>query len=50
MFLLTDIVAAFIFSGKKKKKKEKEKKKQMNQVYWKAFLVYLVKAPILNTT
>ena len=49
MFLLTDIVAAFVFSGKKKKKKEKEKK-QMKQLYWKAFLVYLVKAPILNTT
>ena len=43
MFLLTNIVAAFVFSAKTKRKKS-----QMKQVYWKGFLVYLVNAPIFQ--
>ena len=54
MLLLTDIVAAFVFSAKKTNKqtnktKQNKKKSQMEQVHWKTILVYLVNAPILNT-
>ena len=47
MFLLIDIVAAFVVSAKTKRKK---KKNQMKQMHWKAYLVYLVNTPILNKT
>ena len=45
MFFLTNIVAAFYLVQQKK-----QKNSQMTQVYWKAFLVYLVNVPILDTT
>ena len=45
-FFLTNNVAAFYLVQQKKPKETS----QLKQVHWKTFLVYLVNAPILNTT